>query len=158
MPDPAIQQEMEPSPDLLRDFLSGRDVPCPNCEYNLRDLQGPLCPECGEKIMLQVGLAEPRQGLLIAGLVGLSAGAGMSGLLLIYIVIQLNRRTVYYRDIRQFIAFNVGGLFVEGLALTIWMLNWRRLRRAPFSARFYLMLACWILTLLNIFLFSFAIK
>ncbi len=33
--------------DQLRDFLAGRDVPCPACGYNLRGLAAPVCPECG---------------------------------------------------------------------------------------------------------------
>ncbi len=32
---------------MLREFLAGRDVFCPQCEYNLRGLDQPRCPECG---------------------------------------------------------------------------------------------------------------
>ena len=31
----------------LRLFLAGNDVFCPECRYNLRDLRGTNCPECG---------------------------------------------------------------------------------------------------------------
>ena len=75
---PAAEDESR----LLAQFLSTRDVPCPGCGYNLRHLASARCPECAEEIRLGVHLAEPRQGLLIAGLIGLSAGAGLPGLLL----------------------------------------------------------------------------
>ncbi len=49
---------------LLSQFLAQRDVPCPTCAYNLRDLQSAVCPECGETLRLQVGAVTPRIGLL----------------------------------------------------------------------------------------------
>jgi predicted amidophosphoribosyltransferase len=48
---------------FLTAFLAGRDQPCPQCQYNLRDLQGTRCPECGEELALRVNIAEPRQRL-----------------------------------------------------------------------------------------------
>jgi hypothetical protein len=53
---------------LLLDFLADRDVPCPACAYNLRDLTSPTCPECGEPLSLQVGKPPWRFGWLIAAL------------------------------------------------------------------------------------------
>lgn len=44
--------------DPLRTFLADRNVPCPKCQYNLRALQQPLCPECGAPLEL---------GVLVAG-------------------------------------------------------------------------------------------
>src|SRR4051812_44145979 len=69
---------------LLLQFLAGRDVECPQCRYNLRDLQSDLCPECGERIALRVQLVEPRQAAPIVGLIGLSAGVGFNALLILY--------------------------------------------------------------------------
>lgn len=33
--------------ELIRAYLVGRDVACPECSYNLRDLREARCPECG---------------------------------------------------------------------------------------------------------------
>lgn len=44
---------MEEERDSLQKFLSGRDTDCPKCGYNLRDLQGFVCPECGEFITIE---------------------------------------------------------------------------------------------------------
>jgi hypothetical protein len=40
----------------------GRDLPCPQCGYNLRSLHDPLCPECGHQFRWQavLGIICPR--------------------------------------------------------------------------------------------------
>ena len=48
---------------LLR-FLQGRDHACPKCDYNLRNLTRPICPECGEELKLTVGRRNFRDSLL----------------------------------------------------------------------------------------------
>ncbi len=68
---------------LLRAFLRGRDVPCPRCDYNLRDHPGVLCPECGERLDLRVGIRRTRFALLVLALTpGLFSGVAAALLLL----------------------------------------------------------------------------
>jgi hypothetical protein len=43
---------------MLIDWLRDRDAACPLCGYNLRALQVPRCPECGQALRLSVALAE----------------------------------------------------------------------------------------------------
>lgn len=64
--------------DRLAGYLKGRDAPCPGCGYNLRDLLGQTCPECGEaltvvKIIYNAPRASPAS--LVVGYLGLVAGA-----------------------------------------------------------------------------------
>ena len=150
---------MDPSfTDLLPAFLAGRDVGCPGCGYNLRDLRQPRCPECGQAIALRVGLAEPRQAALIAGLLGLAAGAGMSGLLVGFGLI----RMLFFGDrpggMGAFYGLTLGGVVVEGAALVGWLRHWRRIRRLPRSIKLLLVSGCWALTLLNLLLFAAFVK
>ena len=60
----------QPSSDdgvaLLLEFLRERDVPCPRCGYNLRNLTSPQCPECRKDLTLAVGLLKPRFGWFLA--------------------------------------------------------------------------------------------
>ena len=50
-----MADETDPAQDaLLLAFLKDRDVACPLCQYNLRDLTITTCPECGETIELAV--------------------------------------------------------------------------------------------------------
>ena len=143
---------------MLAAYLSGRDVPCPECGYNLRDLVGRRCPECGDDLALRLTLAEPRQGLLIAGLIGLSAGAGLSGLLLIYIGIQVLRRPGFGPDVWHFVGVTGGGFAVEALAVAAWLSRWRQIRRLGRPARLGLTAGAWALTLANLLIFSFSIR
>jgi hypothetical protein len=54
--------------ERLLAHVRGRDVPCPQCGYSLRDLVDPRCPECGERLELRVGVVTPRFGWLVAAM------------------------------------------------------------------------------------------
>jgi hypothetical protein len=51
---------------MLVGFLQHRDVHCPRCDYNLRNATHPVCPECGEPLLLRVGLERAIIGALLA--------------------------------------------------------------------------------------------
>jgi hypothetical protein len=155
MPD-APDTQLEP--DLLRRFLHGRDVACPSCQYNLRDLTGDRCPECGQVIALRLQLAEPRQAAMLAGLIGLSAGVGLNGLLMIYYVIIIFIRNPSAGATDEFLVVNLAGLAVEGAALAAWLWFWARIRRMKTLSRWLLAAACFALTLANILVFSFTVR
>lgn len=154
-PLPLAQRVDEES--FLQAYLAGRDSSCPGCGYNVRDLAGSRCPECGAELILSLRLAEPRQGLLIAGLIGLASGAGFSGLLLIYAAIML-LRDQFGGPPSEFYVTIVIGLLVHGAALWIWLANWRRMRRLPASHRMLLVVFAWVLPMVYIVIFSFTIR
>jgi len=140
--------------DLLREFLAGRDVSCPACGYNLRDLVGDVCPECGDRIKLSVRLTEPRQASLIAGLIALSAGAGMNVLLLIYAIIV----TLFLRsmggELGKFVTINIVEGTVMGVMLLAWVHEWNRVRRLPPTQRWGLVSCCCAATLIDVVVFT----
>ena len=146
-------------PDFLQAFLEGHDIACPGCGYNLRDLRGSHCPECGDELRLQVGLVEPRQAAPIVGLVGLAAGAGLSGLLLGYYFI---RRFIFHDQFMSvehtFFVLNLGGLLLEGAAMLLWLRSWRRVRQLTPTSRWLLVAGCWGLTLANLLIFTVFVK
>jgi hypothetical protein len=72
--------------DSLIDYLRNRDVVCPQCDYNLRGLVTPRCPECGQALKLAVALVEPYLKAWIALLVACCAGAGLGFFFLVIIV------------------------------------------------------------------------
>jgi hypothetical protein len=81
--------------DFLIEFLAKRDVPCPRCGYSLRALTADRCPECGDPLVLTVGLAEPKMGDFIGTLVALALGAGGGGLIWGIILLNGHWRRVF---------------------------------------------------------------
>lgn len=139
---------------LLHVYLAQRDVPCPRCRYNLRALHGHHCPECGEEVRLNVGLVHPKMKLMTAGLIGLAAGAGFSGLLLVYAAIMIAQGEYWEAWVTTFILVNLTGLLVLGGAMTGWLLAWRKIQRMPVLWRVALVCACWSASLLFVVVFA----
>ena len=74
---------------ILLEFLRERDVLCPVCGYNLRNLTRPQCPECRKDLVLAVGLKKPRFGWFLVTITpGLFSGIA-AGLLLIPLIGQM---------------------------------------------------------------------
>ena len=72
----------------LLEFLRGRDVPCPLCRYNLRDLARAQCPECRHELLLAVGVTKPRFLWFLAAVAPCAFSGIAAGLLLIPMIIQ----------------------------------------------------------------------
>ncbi len=122
----------------LRAFLAERDSACPSCGYNLRGLQSPACPECNQALKLQVGLAEPRLGHFIAGLVGLAMGFGFCLIVGLWGLFEAPRATMLIPL--------AAGVIVIGLSLLAWVC-WRgKLRRASDGARTTMVIAAYVLS------------
>ena len=106
---------------LLQQYLAERDVPCPACGYNIRQLQGNTCPECGRELRLTlsvVGLSNTWITALVAALVPAACGLPFQIIL--------------------FIAFVSGELFSGMDEPIIWVL----------IALVLYSLGCWVITIL----------
>jgi hypothetical protein len=82
----------DPDAEYLIHWLANRDAFCPLCNYNLRALQTPRCPECGEALRLRVTLAEPYLTAWIWLAAASFAGAGI-GLLFLYVLVSEGYRS-----------------------------------------------------------------
>jgi predicted RNA-binding Zn-ribbon protein involved in translation (DUF1610 family) len=155
---PDVSQPHADDTELLRAYLTGREVPCPQCGYNLRDLTGNRCPECGEELTLRLQLSEPKQAAALAGLIALSAGAGMNALLLGYAFI-IN---VFYKmngfGLDRFIVINSVGLLALGSLIASWLRYWRYIRRLGVIRRWVLVAACAALSLADLVIFAKVIR
>lgn len=63
--------------EVLVDWLRDRDVYCPLCKYNVRNLTSPRCPECGNGLRLAVEIVDPYLKAWITLLVAMCVGAGI---------------------------------------------------------------------------------
>lgn len=143
---------------LLEQYLSQRDVACPGCSYNLRELKSDRCPECGDELELSLKLVEPRQAPLITGLVGLSSGAGLGGLLLIYAALVALSRPMGSRWLTEFAVVNGGGFVAHAAALWLWLRYWHAIRRMDPVRRRLLVCVCWAMPLTFIVIFTMVIR
>lgn len=57
---PTVPSHTPREVELLLTYVRDRDVQCPRCEYNLRNLTQPVCPECREHLVLKVGTRRHR--------------------------------------------------------------------------------------------------
>ena len=143
---------------LFRQFVRDRDLSCPGCAYNLRDLTSPQCPECGQALELSLRLTEPRMAALIAGVVGLSAGAGLSGLLLIYAAYIMTVSPMSRNQMTPFVLINAAGFAIHAIALTFWLLYRARVRRLQPLWRRLLVIGCCALPLIYLVIFTKTIR
>ena len=91
---------------LLLDFLRDHDAACPLCGYNLKALTRPVCPECGQDLVLTVGAARVRLGWLMAAV----APGFFSGIAAIFLLVPIVGRLAL-GDGRMSPALNVLDLF-----------------------------------------------
>jgi hypothetical protein len=114
---------------MLRAYLAERDEPCPNCGYNLRGLGSERCPECDQRLVLSVQVAEPRMGMLLAGVVGLMAmGAPGAAVAALTLTLSVWHQDWPPRDI-LFWAMVYPGVCGGALLAGAWLLGRRRGRR-----------------------------
>ncbi len=70
----------------LVEFLQDRDAPCPLCGYNLRNLTGDVCPECGQKLRLTVGVHHVQFGWFLATVTP-SLFSGIAAVLILILIL-----------------------------------------------------------------------
>ncbi len=163
---PAASPAPQAMDELLPAYLRHRDVPCPNCSYNLRDLTGTSCPECGQRLELVVDLGSPLLSLyrhlrrtrlrLDAWPVWLSAlPLFLAALapLAVWLLAQLPDRLREYRD-------PVAGcltVLMTGIAATMLVIWWRRMGdmlQMPIESQVFFVAASWIIGILILWIYS----
>jgi hypothetical protein len=100
-------------------------------------------------------MVEPRQAAPLAGLIGLAVGLGFSGLLLIYAVIRFSPDD---RQWRRFVTINGFAVLLLGLCLMVWLKSWRRIRRQSATVRWWFVVGCWGLSLIDLVIFTIKIR
>jgi len=138
--------------EILTRYLATRDVTCPACGYDLRELTSPRCPECGAELVLRLTLARPRQGVYINGIVALGAGVGFHALILAYVGWYYITDGYFGPGLLECVPLIVG-LALEGPALIVWARSWMLFQRKPNALGWALVGLCWLLTIATAFWF-----
>jgi hypothetical protein len=86
---PTTHADSQTDEQMLLAFVATRDVRCPACGYNLRQLHSNTCPECGNALRLSVGLVDSVGRAWITALVAalIPAGCGLPFLVAITIAL-----------------------------------------------------------------------
>jgi hypothetical protein len=141
----------QPQQEFLRAFLDQRDISCPCCSYNLRDLKFERCPECNQPLQLQVGLLHPRLAWFIAGLIGIGMNLGFCALILgwvLFILLFKRRSGIPPRSDLVPLAL---GTVAAALVLWLWVRSRPKLAPKGLSLRWFLALTatafCFLFTL-----------
>ena len=82
-PEPGLSASEDHNQTLLEEFLRHNDAPCPECDYNLRQLLSSTCPECGQELKLQVARRTTRIGLFLLFVAPMLMLAGSGWLFLV---------------------------------------------------------------------------
>jgi len=128
--------------ELLRAYLAERSETCPSCRYSLRGLTGRYCPECGQGLVLRVGLETPNLGAFIAGLVALAAAAGFGGLFLLLIAVMSMLARGSGGPEGDVYATFLGVTVISAILLALWVRKSGAIRRSRQAVRIALVVAC----------------
>jgi len=112
------------------------------CRYNLRDLIGNRCPECGRSIVLSVKAAEFNLATFTAGVVILAAGAGFFAMALLYGLKRWLNGELRPDDL--WVTAIV--LVINIAAIVVWIRAWRLLRTGPVWRRLVTLCSCVLVT------------
>ena len=127
---------------MVEAYVCNRDVACPTCKYNLRDLTSGVCPECGETPVLRLQAEHPQVGILVLGLLPLTMGLGFFGIAGVTFVVL----SMYFGDWAPGFYW-VAPLIIAGvcgLATRLWIARWTRVRRWRLGRRIALLLPLWL--------------
>ena len=137
----------------LTEFLADRDEPCPSCGYNLCDLTSDRCPECGEVLVLSVRLAEPRLGTWLAGLIGVTTGAGFYAFISAWVIFNWLRFSSAGGPDGIDLAVIFGSMGVLGPSVAFWIIGRRWMRRQGRTLRWAFLIIAWVMCVLSFVLF-----
>jgi hypothetical protein len=135
---------------MLLDFLREHEAPCPVCGYNLKSLTQPICPECGQELVLAVGATRLRLGWLLAAL----APGFFSGIAACFVLVLILGRLLF-GDGKMSPALNALDLFgwCSGIFAIVIAVKRDRFLTQPRAGQRWWALTIWFVHVAAFFLF-----
>ena len=130
--------------ELLLEFLREHESPCPLCGYNLKALTRPVCPECGQELVLAVGAARVRLGWLMAAV----APGFFSGIAAVFVLVPVVAQPVF-GDGRISLTLTAVDLFgwCSGVFAILLAVKRHRFLALPRAAQRWWVLGIWLVHL-----------
>lgn len=140
---------------LIRAYLAGRDVACPACSYNLRDLREARCPECGCTLAIKGEILrvrgmparpprKPGDWMHRVGMAGLTTVSVVSGLMAFGLLSSGHEMIDANREWDQTAFSAVMIVFVVHLSLVLILSNLKpQFQRRSRVFQRVVMLLCW---------------
>ena len=127
--------------ELLLEFLREHESPCPVCGYNLKALTRPVCPECGQELVLAVGAARLRFGWLFAAV----APGFFSGIAAVFVLVPIVIMTAVanVRPPLRFVAVDAFG-WCSGVFAIVLAANRHRFMAQPVARQRWWALGIWL--------------
>lgn len=137
--------------ELMREFLTLSDERCPSCTYQLRQLTGTTCPECGETLTLRVGSPHACSTAFIVGLIGLALPVGLIGIpLMTFLPLMMFHSGRHIDRSSSMLPLHFFVTLVACLPLFIWLGFSRRIQRSKPTTRALLDGACWLAPIISV--------
>lgn len=121
---------MEQDAAALIGLVSDRDAPCPVCDYNLRGIVEPRCPECGSALRLEIGSENLRLGPWLAAMLGPALAIGFDGVVATLMSVALVLEPPTSPGERTVVACMLGTFVVLAAACGLAILSLVRRRKA----------------------------
>ena len=124
---------------FLAAYLADHGAKCPNCRFELRGLKSPVCPECGDPLVLLLSDRAPKHATL-----GLTYGPLIYGLLfsIMWCVINLGFGSDFETNMPR-AALAACGIAGFGAPILVVWARWRSLVRKPLPLLRRLKWAAW---------------
>ena len=134
---------------LLERYVRERGGACPSCGYDLAGLTDEKCPECGERLVLRIGMVELRMGLFVCGILGFACGLGFTLTMLGFALHAVVSEPMYGPSIHELLPLMVG-LVVSGAGTVFWVAKRGRIRRLAREVRVPLAMSGWVVWVLTL--------
>lgn len=144
-PPPAFPEDVQ----FLIEFAKDQDILCPACDYNLRDLSVPRCPECGLQLALKVSLVYPRLGSWLLMVVPLLMVTGVGVYAAVVLVTVIPYQSVSPGPLPYVFAATVPFGFTA-----VYFRRWFSRQSAKLRAVLTMLSLAWTLTLILWFIMS----
>jgi len=128
-------------PDSFESLIAYRDLPCPQCQYNLRGMRGEVCPECGAKVgawLLEPPVENWTSRRFRAGRIAAGFAWAMGVTVLLFDVPRTRWRDTSL-DVLEVALAGVGSILIGAL----WLIYARRIARAKPSRQGRIATARW---------------